>query len=73
MHRCGVCDYTTEYGSSLLDKAPDPKIKVRWHEKYQGFLCASCITEIGLTLDDWDTDRESIQFFNSYKNLGPKY
>jgi hypothetical protein len=52
MKRCGICDYTAELGSSLLNKAPSSTNTVRWDNEYRGFLCTDCSRTIHNSLVD---------------------
>jgi hypothetical protein len=52
MKRCGICDYTAELGSPLLNKSPSSTNTVRWNNKYQGYLCLECTRSIEDTLID---------------------
>jgi hypothetical protein len=52
MKRCGICDYTAELGSPLLNKSPSPINTVRWDNEYKGFLCTDCSHSIQKSLID---------------------
>lgn len=70
MSRCGICDYTPDDGSALLDKSPNSSVKVEWHSKYNGFLCTDCRKSVAATVTDYvhrdfDTKRISSEDYLS--------
>jgi hypothetical protein len=50
MLRCAICDYTSQFGSALLDKTPRSANKVRWHVATSEYLCTDCRTTANINL-----------------------
>lgn len=52
MYRCNICDFTSQEGSALLDKPPQPRNTVRWNKYFEGYLCVDCQRSIKDTINE---------------------